>query len=69
MADMVDIPEWLENGTEPNIANVAKKRHDNSNMNAHADVEAKKKIDDAISTDDPMDRLDKIQDVADALGD
>ena len=27
-----------------------------------------KKIDDAASTDDPMERLDKIQDVADALG-
>ena len=40
------IPAWLENGSEPNIANKAKEKYDGNVAKASAEVEAKKQKED-----------------------
>lgn len=49
------IPEWLENGTEPNIANVAKKDHERSDVKAEAESEERKRRE--VDADAELDNL------------
>jgi len=45
------IPEWLENGPEPNIADNAKKANEKAEAEIHASEEQKKEVTDATVTE------------------
>jgi hypothetical protein len=49
------IPEWLEDGPEPNIANIADKNHVEAEVEAHA-----QEIDDKLETNSTATELDEL---------